>query len=112
MRPFASLDRGGFCRLEALNCASRVAAVPKTCSASSRGQVQTHQSTTRLGAAQSRDRSGKDQRVVHLSLTGADWEIAARTPLLLEGLLPNALNLLENADPSHCSPSSKSLRGS
>jgi DNA-binding MarR family transcriptional regulator len=45
-----------------------------------------------------RDRSGKDQRVVHLSLTRAGRETVARAPLPLEGVLPDALNSLGHAD--------------
>jgi DNA-binding MarR family transcriptional regulator len=46
----------------------------------------------------SRDRSSRDQRVVHLSLTRAGRETVVRAPLPLEGVLPDALNALERAD--------------
>jgi DNA-binding MarR family transcriptional regulator len=45
-----------------------------------------------------RDRSSKDQRVVHLSLTRAGRDIVLRAPLPLEGVLPDALKSLGPAD--------------
>jgi MarR family transcriptional regulator, organic hydroperoxide resistance regulator len=44
------------------------------------------------------DRSTQDQRVVHLTLTKSGRETIARAPLPLEGVLPDALNSLGNAD--------------
>lgn len=46
----------------------------------------------------SRDRSSRDQRVVHLSLTRSGRDTVVRAPLPLEGVLPDALNALEHAD--------------
>ncbi|HUD25183.1 MAG TPA: MarR family transcriptional regulator [Burkholderiaceae bacterium] len=45
-----------------------------------------------------RDRSSKDQRVVHLSLTRAGRETIGRAPRPLEGVLPDALHSLGRAD--------------
>jgi DNA-binding MarR family transcriptional regulator len=45
-----------------------------------------------------RDRSSKDQRVVHLSLTRSGRDTLTRAPLPLEGVLPDALNSLGRAD--------------
>jgi DNA-binding MarR family transcriptional regulator len=45
-----------------------------------------------------RDRSSQDQRVVHLSLTRAGRDTLARAPLPLEGVLPDALKRLGQAD--------------
>jgi DNA-binding MarR family transcriptional regulator len=64
-----------------------------------------HQSTAsnlidpleRRGLVQ-RDRSSRDQRVVHLSLTRSGRETVARAPLPLEGVLPDALSSLGHAD--------------
>jgi DNA-binding MarR family transcriptional regulator len=45
-----------------------------------------------------RDRSSRDQRVVHLSLTRAGRGTIARAPRPLEGVLPDALHSLGRAD--------------
>jgi DNA-binding MarR family transcriptional regulator len=45
-----------------------------------------------------RDRSRRDQRVVHLSLSPAGRKVIARAPLPLEGVLPDALHSLQHAD--------------
>jgi DNA-binding MarR family transcriptional regulator len=45
-----------------------------------------------------RDRSSHDQRVVHLSLTRTGRDTLARAPLPLEGVLPDALKRLGQAD--------------
>jgi DNA-binding MarR family transcriptional regulator len=45
-----------------------------------------------------RDRSGEDRRVAHLSLTSAGHQTLARAPLPLEGVLPDALNSLDDAE--------------
>jgi DNA-binding MarR family transcriptional regulator len=45
-----------------------------------------------------RDRSAKDQRVVHLSLTRSGRETIGRAPRPLEGVLPDALHSLGRAD--------------
>lgn len=45
-----------------------------------------------------RDRSLQDQRVVHLSLTRGGRDVVARAPLPLEGVLPDALKTLRQAD--------------
>jgi DNA-binding MarR family transcriptional regulator len=45
-----------------------------------------------------RDRSTRDQRVVHLTLTKSGRETVARAPLPPEGVLPDALNSLGRAD--------------
>jgi len=56
-----------------------------------------------------RDRSSKDQRVVHLSLTRAGRDIVLRAPLPLEGVLPDALNSLGPPTWSSCSSAWRSL---
>ena len=45
-----------------------------------------------------RDRSSQDLRVVHLSLTRSGRDTIARAPLPLEGVLPDALSSLGQAD--------------
>ena len=45
-----------------------------------------------------RDRSSQDQRVVHLSLTRSGRDTLSRAPLPLEGVLPDALKRLGQAD--------------
>jgi DNA-binding MarR family transcriptional regulator len=45
-----------------------------------------------------RDRSSRDQRVAHLSLTRAGRDVVARAPPPVESELPDVLNLLGHAD--------------